>query len=50
MTSPRQGAAGPPPTPRQRRQRARNLATLAVLAGLVVLFYAVTIVKFGGAG
>lgn len=31
----------------RRRRRARNLAMLAVLAGLVVLFYAVTIVRMG---
>lgn len=35
-------------TPEQRkRQRAKNLALLAVLVGLVVLFYAVTIVRMG---
>ncbi|BBK39605.1 hypothetical protein STAQ_46830 [Allostella sp. ATCC 35155] len=31
----------------RRRRRVRNLAMLAVLAGLVVLFYAVTIVRMG---
>lgn len=31
-----------------KRRRSRNLALAAVLAGLVVLFYAVTLVKFGG--
>lgn len=31
----------------RRRRRARNLAMLAVLAGLVVLFYAITIVRMG---
>lgn len=38
-----------PPRPEQhRRRRSRNLALAAVLLGLVVLFYAVTLVKFGG--
>ena len=32
-----------------RRLRARNLATLALLLGLVVLFFAVTLVRLGGA-
>ena len=36
------------PTPRERRQRSRNLAMLAVLAGLAVLFYVITIAKMGG--
>ena len=36
-------------TPRQRRQRSRNWAMLAVLGGLAVLFYVITIVKMGGA-
>ena len=31
-----------------RRRRSRNLALAAVLLGLVALFYAVTLVKFGG--
>jgi len=35
---------------RRRRQRGRNLALLAVLCGLVVLFYVLTIVRFGGSG
>ena len=35
-------------TPRERRQRSRNLAMLAVLASLAVLFYAITFVKMGG--
>lgn len=30
---------------RRKRQRGRNLAILAVLAGVVILIYAVTIVK-----
>lgn len=33
-----------------KRLRARNLALLAVLAGLAVLFYLITIVRFGGGG
>ncbi len=33
---------------RQRQLRNRNLAMLAVLGGLVALFYVVTIVKMGG--
>ncbi|MEE9249954.1 MAG: hypothetical protein V3U93_02360 [Alphaproteobacteria bacterium] len=33
---------------REQRRRGRNLALLAVLLGLVVLFYVVTLVKFGG--
>jgi hypothetical protein len=32
---------------RQRRIRGKNRALLAVLVGLVVLFYAVTIVRMG---
>ncbi len=37
------------PTPeRHRRRRSRNLALAAVLLGLVALFYAITLVKFGG--
>lgn len=35
---------------RQRRLRQRNLATLAVLGGLAVLFYIITIVKMSGGG
>ncbi len=31
-----------------RKRRGRNFALLAVLGGLVVLFYAVTIVRMGG--
>lgn len=31
-----------------RRQRGKNFALFAVLLGLVVLFYLVTLVKFGG--
>jgi hypothetical protein len=36
--------------PRQRQLRSRNLVMLAVLGGLVVLFYVITIVKMGGGG
>jgi hypothetical protein len=32
-----------------RKRRARNIALLAVLLGLVALFYAITIVRVGGA-
>ena len=32
---------------RQRQQRAKNLALLAVLLGLVVLFYVMALVKMG---
>ena len=31
----------------RRRQRAKNLAVLAILVGMVVLFYAITIVRMG---
>ncbi len=33
-----------------RRQRGRNLALLAVLASLAVLFFAITVVKLGHFG
>jgi|GEM_PF-5591082 len=33
---------------RRKRQRSRNLALLAVLIGVIVLFYLMTIVQFGG--
>jgi hypothetical protein len=33
---------------RQRRMRARNRALLLVLLALVVLFYAITLVRIGG--
>ncbi|MDJ0893625.1 MAG: hypothetical protein QNJ92_00670 [Alphaproteobacteria bacterium] len=33
--------------PRFRRMRSKNLALLAVLASLVVLFYVITIVRMG---
>ncbi|HXQ50856.1 MAG TPA: hypothetical protein VN802_07170 [Stellaceae bacterium] len=32
---------------RQRRQRVKNLALLAVLAGLAMLFYVITLVRMG---
>jgi len=36
-------------TPEQRRrQRSRNIAIAVVLAGLVVLFYVMTLFKLGG--
>ena len=31
-----------------RRQRSKNLTMLAVLAGLVILFYVITLVRMGG--
>jgi hypothetical protein len=31
----------------RRRQRAKNLALLAILAGLALLFYLMTLVKMG---
>ncbi|MGE0714346.1 MAG: hypothetical protein AB7P02_02795 [Alphaproteobacteria bacterium] len=31
----------------RRRRRAKNLALLAVLVGMVALFYAITIVRMG---
>ncbi|MBT5108798.1 MAG: hypothetical protein HOM25_08955 [Rhodospirillaceae bacterium] len=33
-----------------RRQRSKNYAMLAILGGLVILFYVVAIVRIGGAG
>lgn len=36
------------PTARHKRQWSKNLALLAVLGGLVVLFYVITIVRMGG--
>ena len=33
---------------RRRRQRSRNLALLAVLVGVFILFYVMTVVQFGG--
>ncbi len=35
---------------RKRRLRQRNLAMLAILGGLAVLFYVITIVKMSGGG
>lgn len=32
---------------RKRRQRTKNLAMLLVLGGLAILFYLITMVKFG---
>lgn len=32
----------------EKRRRSRNLAILAVLCGMVVLFYVLGVVKFGG--
>ena len=42
------------PTPKtaeemQRMRKGRNLALLGIIAGLVVLFYVLTLVKVGGA-
>ena len=36
------------PSEIHRRQRSKNRALLAVLLGLVVLFYLITIVRMGG--
>ena len=41
-------AAKKPAGEAERRRRLRNWALLAVLAGLAVLFYAITIVRLGG--
>ena len=38
-----------PITQQNRRQRARNLALAGVLVALVALFFAITLVKLGGA-
>lgn len=35
---------------RKQRTRNRNLALLAVLVGVIVLFYLITIVRFGEGG
>jgi len=40
----------PGASPRHRRQRGKNLAVLALLVGMVVLFYLLSIVRMGGAG
>ncbi len=37
------------PSEMHRRMRARNWALFTVLAGLVVLFFTLTLVKMGGA-
>ena len=34
----------------RRRRKGRNLALLAVLGGLAILFYVITIVRMGGQG
>ena len=39
-----------PSSEHHKRLRGRNLALLAVLGGLAVLFYLITIVRFGGGG
>ena len=39
---------GPQDSERRQRQRSRNLALLAVLLGVFVLFFVMTIVQFGG--
>lgn len=36
-------------TEMQRMRKGRNLALLGIIAGLVVLFYVLTLVKIGGA-
>ena len=38
-----------PTTERHKRQRNKNLALAGALLGLVVLFFAITLVKMGGA-
>ncbi len=38
-----------PITQQHRRQRTRNLALAGVLVALVALFFAITLVKLGGA-
>ena len=38
------------PSEEQKRRRGRNIALGAVLAGLVLLFYLLTIVKLKGGG
>ncbi len=43
-------APGRPASEMHRRQRSKNLALLAALLGLAVLFYLITLVKMGGSG
>jgi hypothetical protein len=38
----------PPPSERHAQRRGKNLAMLAVLGGLCLLFYLITIVKMTG--
>jgi len=38
----------PPMNEERRRLRSRNLAVLAILLGLVVLIYVISIVRMGG--
>lgn len=40
--------SGPNDSERRRRLRSRNLALLAVLVAVFVLFYIMTVVQFGG--
>ena len=40
--------AGMPITEHHKRKRGVNLALAALLLGLVLLFFAITLVKFGG--
>ncbi|HEX3952789.1 MAG TPA: hypothetical protein VHW90_04395 [Stellaceae bacterium] len=50
MAAPLNGkpANGKPVDERERRMRSRNRALLAVLLGLVALFYAIAIVRISG--
>ncbi len=38
------------PTQQHKQRAGKNLALLAILGGLVVLFYLLTVVRFGGQG
>ena len=49
MADQRLRAGDPRESEGRRRLRARNWAVFAVLAGLVLLFYVMTIVRMGGA-
>ena len=40
-------ASHKPPSEMHRRQRAKNLTVLALLLGLAVLFYLITLVRMG---